>query len=148
MTSAERNDFAGPEAYVVAVSLRHDITDEIQIYDIAVVASEESMFRKSSQNIGDLAGFSEDLAFAVKDQAAVIGFNIMTFWIIESIKLSGGGEPEGRFRQGDSGAWFVMLDCPFQLLQQFQTVFFGNLTDCDDDFFHNSYTPFKTLISI
>lgn len=112
---AERNDLAGLEPDIIAVTFRSDIADIFQIYDIAVVAPKEKVLWKLFQYFRYLAGHANIFIFKVEDQMPVICLDIMASGIIKAMMSSFGGEPESWFGYRDLWAGFVILNRMFQL---------------------------------
>ena len=136
--SAERDDFTGGETDIVAVAFRLNVMDILQIYNIAVVAAKKQVFWKFLKDIRYFSGPSDDLIFTVEDQVSVVSLYVIAPGVIESMIALLGRQPQSGFRYSDLWPRSVILDSIFQLPEQFPAFFFGNFTDCDMDFIHDS----------
>jgi len=60
---------------VIAVSLRRDFTDMVQVDNVAVVAAEKNVAGEFFQNIRYFSAFTYDFIFIVEDQMPVVRFD-------------------------------------------------------------------------
>ncbi len=136
--SAEGKLFAGPQQDAVTVAIRDDYIDIIQIYNIAVVASEKQTIRKLFQNLGYLSVFAEDAAFTVKDQTAPVCLDKTAFGVIELEMTFSGIQPEKRLghRDIDLQLRIVVLNGILEMLDEFIAAVFRNFADGKSDFVH------------
>lgn len=127
---------------VIAVSLRRDFTDMVQVDNVAVVAAEKNVAGEFFQNIRYFSAFTYDFIFIVEDQMPVVRFDKPASGVNKAKMSFAGRKPEGGTVHGDFQSGIVIPDCAFEMLDQFPAFRLGNFADNNMYFVHNGVPLF------